>query len=157
MLGIARLRQQRLRKESCEIKGLFDANRCVPMLDKTTEDKTNYDPSWKNQSNIHSREKYWRILQPWIYQNTFQSQTIPQFGKSVLYSGGGYICNFGRTEANSVLIIEFIKKQNWIDRQTRVIFIEFTTYGKYYTVRTHTYLHFLATFFFQVSIRIFST
>lgn len=130
ILGIARLRQQRVKKESCGTKGSFQTNDCLPMLDKTTEDTTNYDPSWKPQSNIRSKEKYWRILQPWIYQNSFESQTMPQFGKIMLYSGGGYICNLGRTLANSLVVTEFIKKHNWIDRQTRVIFIEFTTYGK---------------------------
>lgn len=138
ILGIARLRQQRVKKDSCKSKGMFKTSKCLPMLDETTADKANYDPSWKHQSHIQSREKYWRILQPWIYQNSFESQTMPLFGKSMLYSGGGYICNLGRTLANSLLITEFVRKQNWIDRQTRVIFIEFTTYGKCYNnLRLH--------------------
>lgn len=132
ILGVSRLRQQRVKKDSCKSKGVPKTQNCLPMLDETTEDKANYDPSWKQQSNIKSKEKYWRILQPWIYQNSLESQTMPQFGKSMLYAGGGYVCNFGRTLANSLVIVEFIKKHNWIDRQTRVIFIEFTTYGKCY-------------------------
>ncbi len=130
ILGVARLRQQRVRKDSCKSKGLFKTSNCLPMLDDTTEDQTNYDPSWRPQTNFHSKEKYWRIIQPWRYQNSFESQAMPQFGKSVLYSGGGYICNLGRNLANSLLITKSIRKQNWIDRRTKVVFIEFTTYGK---------------------------
>lgn len=130
ILGIARLRQQRV-KDSCEINGLSGTgNNCMPLLDQNTEDKTTYDPFWKPQTKIKSRQKYWRILQPWQYQNAIQSQSIPQFGKIMLYAGGGYVCNLGRTMANSISMIEFIKKYKWIDRRTRVIFIELTTYGK---------------------------
>ncbi|KAJ6636349.1 NADH dehydrogenase (ubiquinone) 23 kDa subunit [Pseudolycoriella hygida] len=128
ILGVARLRQQRVTKTPCKQHRIYPAS-CVPMLLETTEDRENHGVAWKNQSNKNWGEKYWRIVQPWCYQNTFESQTIPQFGKSVLYSGGGYICNLGRTLANSLLVVEFIKKQHWIDRQTKVVFIEFTTYG----------------------------
>ena len=100
------------------------------MLEEKTEDRMNYDPFWKPQSNIHSKEKYWRILQPWIYQNSFESQTIAQFGKTKLYTGGGYVCNFGRTMNNSLEVLAFLNKYNWIDVRTRVVFIELTTYGK---------------------------
>lgn len=136
ILGVARLRQQRVQKDSCKTKGFSrtNNNNCLPSLHQTVEDKSNYDPSWKPQSNVRSREKYWRILQPWEYQNSFQSQSIPLFGKTMLYSGGGYIVNLGRTMTNSLTILEFIKKHHWIDRQTRVIFIEFTTYGKWYNL-----------------------
>lgn len=130
ILGVARLRQQRVRKNSCKLKGFSD--KCLAMLDDTTEDRENYDPSWRPHTKVHSNEKYWRILQPWIYKNSFESQSMPQFGKSVLYSGGGYIVQLGRTMENSLLIIEFIKTKNWIDRRTRIIFIEFTTYGKFF-------------------------
>lgn len=141
ILGVARLRQQRVRKDSCETKTLLSTQvSCLPQLGQATEDKTNYDPSWKLQSKIHSKEKYWRILQPWQYQNAFQSQSISQFGKIMLYSGGGYIVNLGRTMANSLTVIKFIKKHNWIDRQTRVVFIEFTTYGNCYNL---IYIYFL--------------
>ncbi|KAG4070589.1 hypothetical protein HA402_012288 [Bradysia odoriphaga] len=129
ILGIARLRQQRVKTDVCKSNGLVTTNNCLPVLDDKTEDKTNYDPSWKSQSSIHSKDKYWRILQPWIYQNSFESQTIAQFGKTKLYAGGGYVCNFGRTMVNSLVVHKFLRTHNWIDARTRVVFIEFTTYG----------------------------
>lgn len=131
VLGVARLRQQRIRK-GCDASNKFvnAKNNSLATLDRNTEDKINYDPLWKPKTNLHSSEKYWRISQPWKYQNAWQSQSIPQFGKNVLYCGGGYIVNLGRTKTNSISVVEFIKKYHWIDRQTKVVFIEFTTYGK---------------------------
>lgn len=155
ILGVARLRQQRVLKDSCKTNGLLGTiNNCLPLLDQTTEDRTDYDPFWKPQTKIKSRAKYWRILQPWQYQDSLQSQSIPLFGKIMLYSGGGYICNLGRTMANSISMIEFIKKYNWVDRRTRVIFIEFTTYGNCCSLILHSFSH--KRYFIQVSIQTYS-
>lgn len=156
ILGIARLRQQRVKNDVCKSNRLLTVNTCLPMLDAQTEDRTNYDPAWKTQSNIHSKDKYWRILQPWIYQNSFESQTIAQFGKTKLYTGGGYVCNFGRTMANSLVVLDFIRKHNWIDKQTRVVFIEFTTYGKRLKSIDHLTRSTMYPTMFQASIRTYS-
>ena len=45
------------------------------------------------------------------------------------YDGGGYVVNFGETGSNVLLLNDILRLNNWIDRLTRVIIVEFTIYN----------------------------
>ena len=65
----------------------------------------------------------------WIYrtENDLDGQSF--WGKLTTYSGAGYVQNLGKTKAESTAIIEKLFSELWIDRGTRVVFIDFTVYN----------------------------
>lgn len=53
------------------------------------------------------------------------------------YEGGGYAYRLGRTQKSAATRINYLQESDWIDENTRAIFVEFTTYNdqmKLYTV-----------------------
>jgi hypothetical protein len=45
------------------------------------------------------------------------------------YGSGGYIKNLGLDKDSSFEIINSLQTNNWVDRATRAIFLDFTTYN----------------------------
>ena len=50
-------------------------------------------------------------------------------GEYDFYDGGGYIVNLGNDEATAQNIIKSLELDNWIDRLTRAIIVEFALYN----------------------------
>lgn len=129
LLGVARLRQHRVR-EHCDIHqapaSLLD---CTKWFKDSQRDTQRYDPQWQSYTVLPYRQLFPRLSEPWIYQTAFESQTLPVFGQIDLYTGGGYIINLGRTLANSLSVLRYVRRSSWINRRTTVVFIEFAIYG----------------------------
>ena len=51
---------------------------------------------------------------------------FPYNGIKNLYAGGGYAVTLGNTPHSSRKKLETLKNQNWIDRHTAALFVEFT-------------------------------
>ena len=45
------------------------------------------------------------------------------------YEGGGYAMMMGRTQQSAADAINYLQENNWIDKETRTVFIEFTLYN----------------------------
>ncbi len=58
-------------------------------------------------------------------------QGVPYWGKTSLYGGGGYIADLSLNLPVSRAIISELRKNSWIDRNTRAIFVEFTIYNPF--------------------------
>ena len=50
-------------------------------------------------------------------------------GSIAPYSGGGYAADMGKYPHRAIELIKELKKNMWIDPQTRVVFLEVTTYN----------------------------
>jgi len=50
-------------------------------------------------------------------------------GLIAYYGGGGYVQNLAKTKAASKEIMRELRTYGWIDRGTRVVFIDFTVYN----------------------------
>lgn len=45
------------------------------------------------------------------------------------YPGGGYVTPLGRTQRNSIIVLQYLALTNWVDRHSRALFIEFLLYS----------------------------
>ncbi|KAL7734384.1 hypothetical protein ACLKA6_010717 [Drosophila palustris] len=124
-LGVVRLRQLR-RKENFHL-GWGDPE--YSNLD--------YMPRWElPYQRLAYTDKYWHIYEPWLplsasysfFEKTFMNfehegyfQSYPEFA--------GYITMLARTTHNSMKVLDYLKKNHWITRQTAVLFMDFTLYN----------------------------
>lgn len=65
----------------------------------------------------------------WNYQTSKQLSGSNHWGLIATYGGGGYIQNMAKNRTVSAHIIGELRDNRWIDRGTRVIFIDFTVYN----------------------------
>lgn len=117
LLGSPRIRQLRVRNDSCEIHK--DFRRAIFSC------YNQYSKLYEDDANIHGHNR-----------SEFRWQEIKSFAKNEVwgrinsYSGdGGYIVNLSLNKSVAVEKIEMLKKNLWIDRGTRAVFIDFTTYN----------------------------
>lgn len=94
LVGSARLRQVRVKKNSCHTAQSMQQSvpDCHAPYSWEVEDMDSYSPSWNisvdaNTSlNLHS---------PWIYQSQGILRTHPVWGSVKLYRGGGFVMDLG--------------------------------------------------------------
>ncbi|KAH9518596.1 TRP-like ion channel Pkd2 [Bulinus truncatus] len=64
-----------------------------------------------------------------VYQDAIDLKTAPFVGNIATYKGGGYVILTKRTYGRTVSILEKAKSENWIDLNTKAIFLEYTIYN----------------------------
>lgn len=109
------LRQLRVRNDSCEIHKDFRKaiHTCYSSYADYLEDRE----EMKNGTGFQ-----------WTEIESFAKNAI--WGRLATYSGdGGYIVDLGLDKAGARQVIMNLKKNLWIDRGTRVVFVDFTTYN----------------------------
>lgn len=94
-----------------------------------SEDRTpQYTPGWKlTNQNASSYPEY----SAWRYRGTTELKSRPFLGHLALYRGGGYKADFGSTIDGAGTVISDLKSNNWVDKYTRAVFVEFTVYNGY--------------------------
>lgn len=128
VLGVARLRQQRIPEGSCSsVKSINHVN-CSGYFQPSNQDTKNYSANWAPSVYFQYYPEYWRLLQPFTYQTAEDSDSLPLFGYEHYYHGGGYVAKLGRNHRNSQKVLNYLFKSNWIDNRTGVIFIEVNLY-----------------------------
>lgn len=65
----------------------------------------------------------------WTYATEEELDGSGHWGLISSYGGGGFVQNLATTKAQSLNIIDILKQNLWLDRGTRVIFIDFTVYN----------------------------
>ncbi|XP_022798740.1 uncharacterized protein LOC111336840 isoform X1 [Stylophora pistillata] len=119
VVGMPRLRQLRVTKDSCVFHQIFKSMfiSCYGPFSKNEEEKR----TWigKNSSSVLCPEN-------WEYNGDGGFDT---WGRFAVYSGGGYIANLGYNKVNAKRIIKDLKEKYWIDRQTRAVLVEFSLYN----------------------------
>ena len=65
----------------------------------------------------------------WQYRSMLDIQAFPYWGKLALYNGGGYLAELGYDYHTALTVIADLHSHNWIDQQTRAVFVEFTVYN----------------------------
>lgn len=135
LIGVARLRQQR-RRYICDLRnGTVLAQRhlaagdCARRYDHDATETRTFSTGWRPHVPFTYSPRFARLTQPWRYQSAERSQSMPAFGETRLYDGGGYVLNLGRTLPNSRSILRYARRTRWLDRRTAVVFIELTLYA----------------------------
>ncbi|XP_062287305.1 polycystin-1-like protein 2 [Scomber scombrus] len=128
LVGNARLRQVRVRKNSCETAGsmLQFVPDCFASYSWEVEDTGSYDPGWNHslRDNISMS-----TFGPWEYQTEAHLRAYPVWGHTVLYRGGGFVAELGPNSQNASSTLEHLFTNKWLDTHTRAIFVEFTVYN----------------------------
>ena len=104
---------------------------CYDEYSKANEDKTAYNkPGWLPADNFTSQDELLRLCpKPWRYQNAGKSDTVPKWGQFSFYPGGGFVADLGYENATAVSIIKNLQNNNWLDRQTRTVIVEFSAFN----------------------------
>lgn len=65
----------------------------------------------------------------WTYHTEEELDGSGHKGKIATYSGAGYYSDLSNNSADSLSTIQDLKQNLWIDRGTRVVFIDFSVYN----------------------------
>ena len=65
----------------------------------------------------------------WTYQSEKQLKGSSYWGQVSTYGGGGFVQDLEMVSDASTAIAEVLKDNLWLDRGTRVVFIDFTVYN----------------------------
>ncbi|WAQ97174.1 PKD2-like protein [Mya arenaria] len=130
-MGIARLRQFRIKEDSCSILGLME-----PVIDHCRTDYNWFDddtkahlPFWKETSEENTTILEERTDDPFVYQNSYRLKNMPYLATLQTYKGGGYVVNFERSYRRTARNLTRLREQDWLDLRTRAVFLEFTVYN----------------------------
>ena len=104
---------------------------CYNGYSEANEDKTGYNkPGWKPIDNSTTHHELLRLCpKPWRYQDAGVSDTVPKWGQFSFYPGGGFVADLGYENATGFSIIENLKTNDWLDRQTRAVIVEFSAFN----------------------------
>ncbi|CAG2101885.1 unnamed protein product [Medioppia subpectinata] len=122
LLGSPRMRQLKVRNDSCEVHKDFQRAifSCYNFYAQPYEDRQTSSGGGGNAKNDTSFE--WREIKSFAKNDVW--------GILGTYSGeGGYIVDLTLNKTIALAKIRDLKKNLWIDRGTRAIFIDFTTYN----------------------------
>nr|XP_046272234.1 polycystin-2 isoform X2 [Scatophagus argus] len=116
LLGVPRLRQVKVRNESCSVhEDLRDeVQECYNMYTPANEDTTSFGP--KNGT-------------AWVYTTESEMNGSSYWGQVSKYGGGGYYQDLSRTKEESAIQLQFLKDHLWLDRGTRAVFLDFSVYN----------------------------
>ncbi|KAM9857263.1 polycystin-2 isoform 2-T2 [Aulostomus maculatus] len=116
LLGVPRLRQVKVRNESCSVhEDLRDkVQDCYNMYTPTNEDTTSFGP--KNGT-------------AWVYTTESDMNGSGYKGQVSKYGGGGYYQDLSRTKEESAVQLQFLKDHLWLDRGTRAVFLDLSVYN----------------------------
>ena len=65
----------------------------------------------------------------WVHQGALNLRGYPFWGRMNIYGGGGYPAELGYDYPTALTVIADLHSHNWVDMQTRSVFVEFTVYN----------------------------
>ena len=104
---------------------------CYDLYDFDEEDKTPANlPGWRPCSGSVEWANFSELCPlPWQYVPNEELRSSPSWGYFNFYDGGGYVADLGYNSSTAQAVISDLIEYGWIDRQTRVILLEFTIYN----------------------------
>lgn len=147
VLGVGRFRQHRV-QGSCYIpeEARHLNMSCSQEFSKSSAAYDEFDEMWKPKM---FEVEYNRLIDMWKFKSdgesvrgTYTRIDIMKFwcfysyitGEVAYYPSGGFSANLGRTLYNSYFNLKYIIEKQWIDKETRAIFLEFLSYNANYNV-----------------------
>ncbi|XP_069913500.1 polycystin-2-like protein 1 isoform X1 [Oryctolagus cuniculus] len=116
LLGVPRLRQLRVRNDSCVVHEDFreDILSCYDVYSADKEEQLPFGP-------LNGTA--------WTYHSQDELGGSSHWGKLTSYSGGGYYLDLPRSRQASAEVLRDLQEGLWLDRGTRVVFIDFSVYN----------------------------
>lgn len=117
LLGVPRIRQLQVHSNSCVVHDDFK--------DVIRECFESYSESLENKSPFGLKDNY----TGWYYRSEDELDGWSHWGLLTTYSGAGYVQDLTRNKTESEEIISYLFTNRWVQRGTRIVFIDFTVYN----------------------------
>ncbi|XP_071402027.1 polycystin-2-like protein 1 [Centroberyx affinis] len=116
LLGVPRMRQIKMKNNSCKVHSDFqdEITGCFDVYNDKKEDDLNF-------GLINGTA--------WNYHTEKEIKGSAHWGLLTTYSGAGYYQDLGRTKEESATTLTELINNLWLDRGTRAVFIDFSTYN----------------------------
>ena len=119
---------------------------CFKGYSTKNEDKTAYNkPGWRPVDSTTRNDELLQLCpKPWRYQHAEETDTTPRWGQFSFYDGGGFVADLGYDNHTGFSIITSLQNNGWLDRKTRVVLAEFSTFNPSVNILG------VATYFYEV-------
>uniref|UniRef100_A0A8C1WCB6 Polycystic kidney disease 2-like 1 n=1 Tax=Cyprinus carpio TaxID=7962 RepID=A0A8C1WCB6_CYPCA len=116
LLGVPRIRQLKVKNNSCNVHKDFQQEiaECFDVYSDKKEDNSAF-------GLINGTA--------WQYHSEKEIKGSSHWGLLTTYSGAGYYQDLAKTKEDSAAILMDLKDNLWLNRGTRVLFIDFTAYN----------------------------
>ncbi|XP_031457941.1 polycystic kidney disease 2-like 1 protein [Phasianus colchicus] len=116
LLGVPRMRQLKVKNNSCVVHDDFkqEISGCYDVYSEDKEEKVSFGLTNGTAWRYHSEEEL---------------GGSSHWGRLTSYSGGGYYIDLKLTREESAEALQVLKEKLWLDRGTRVVFIDFSVYN----------------------------
>ncbi|CAF3336661.1 unnamed protein product [Rotaria socialis] len=120
ILGLPRLRQLRVTNHSCTVDKKFQTTieECYASYSSSKEDRSSYGTPATNLTK-----------DAWYYQTASQLHGSSTNGLISRYGGGGFVHDLSLTRDEALEELQNLYNNLWLDRGTRVVFLDFTVYN----------------------------
>jgi polycystin 2 len=123
----------RVRNSSCKVHPDFsqDIKECFSEYASDFEDTHPFGPASKIKLDVNGTWPLKSSRSAWTFNSFKNSQFTSSSNPGLIasYSGGGFIQDLSMDKAESLAIIGDLKKHLWLNRASRVLFIDFTVYN----------------------------
>ncbi|KAJ3610234.1 hypothetical protein NHX12_022328 [Muraenolepis orangiensis] len=116
LLGVPRMRQIKIKNNSCKVHSDFqdEITGCFDVYNEIKEDDMGF-------GDINSTA--------WTYHTEKEIKGSAHWGMLTTYSGAGYYQDLNTTKEESAAALSELIANLWLDRGTRAVFIDFSTYN----------------------------
>ncbi|XP_009693008.1 PREDICTED: polycystic kidney disease 2-like 1 protein [Cariama cristata] len=116
LLGVPRMRQLKVKNNSCVVHNDFkeEVSGCYDVYSEDKEERVSFGLVNGTAWRYHSEEEL---------------GGSSHWGRLTSYSGGGYYIDLKLTREESAKALQVLKEKLWLDRGTRVVFIDFSVYN----------------------------
>ncbi|XP_035400369.1 polycystic kidney disease 2-like 1 protein [Cygnus atratus] len=116
LLGVPRMRQLKVKNNSCVVHDDFkeEISGCYDVYSEDKEERFSFGLVNGTAWRYHSEEEL---------------GGSSHWGRLTSYSGGGYYIDLKLTREESAEALQILKEKLWLDRGTRVVFIDFSVYN----------------------------
>jgi hypothetical protein len=123
MLGLPRLRQVRVKKNTCRVNEKFSKiiPACYDAYSRFSESREPFGIYADKPEEMENTAFY--------YQSANELDTSSYSGIMATYGGGGYAINLGSTRDETEELLADLKSNLWLDRGTRAVLLDFTIYN----------------------------
>lgn len=127
IMGPAILRQIRSKRHKCVPPETIDIviNTCSGERGLNNEESIDFCAGWTLNETFPGSCSWPEFK----YKTDTELKTYPFLGKLGWYSGGGYVFQLSGIQSNLLQRMDDLQKNKWIDKNTRVVILEFSTYN----------------------------
>ncbi|XP_067670971.1 polycystin-1-like protein 2 [Haliotis asinina] len=125
IMGYATMRQLRVKTGQCSTINVMSSAivQCNEDYSMLNEDKKSYGARWSPYDlTTLARKEY-------IYTPASELNGYPYWGLLGVYGGGGYVVELRGSKDKLEKTMTLLEEENWIDKYTRAVFVEFTVYN----------------------------